>query len=129
VTPDELADRLEAAADRIAPAIERRVQHVGALGVADIRAHASGRPGPNVITGAYRASWQTLTRRIPYGAECTLGSEAPQARRLEFGFFGMTDSLGRLYHQPPYPHVQPALPQISATLRAQMLRAVEEVFE
>ncbi|WP_228981273.1 HK97 gp10 family phage protein [Streptomyces sp. DH12] len=129
MTPDELADRLEQAADRIGPAVERRIRHVGTLGVAEVRANASGRPGPNVITGAYRASWRADTRGIPYGAQCTIGSDAPQARRLEFGFYDMTDSLGRHYLQPPFPHVQPALPQIGATLRAQMRQALEEVFE
>ncbi|MEU4916870.1 MULTISPECIES: hypothetical protein [Streptomyces] len=128
MTPDDLADRLDQAADRIGPTVERRIRHVGTLGIASIRANASGRPGPNVITGAYRASWQSTTRRIPYGAQCTLGSDAPQARRLEFGFFDMTDSLGRHYMQPPFPHVQPALPRLGATLRTQIRHAVEEVF-
>jgi hypothetical protein len=126
VTPDELADRLERAADRIGPAIARGVQHTGVLGKARISGNASGRPGPNVITGAYRNSWQTENRHIPYGAECTIGTNAPQGRRLEFGFVG-TDSLGRSYNQPPFPHVQPALPYIGQTLMGQMRLAVAEV--
>ncbi|WP_435606718.1 hypothetical protein [Streptomyces ardesiacus] len=126
MTPDELADRFEAAAKRIGPAIAHGVQHTGTLGQARIRGNASGRPGPNVITGAYRNSWQTQTRRLPYGAICTLGTNAPQGRRLEFGFTGV-DSLGRHYDQPPFPHVQPALPFIEAALMAQMRLAVAEV--
>lgn len=35
------------------------------------------------------------------------GFEPPYARRLEFGFIGV-DSLGRHYHQPPYPYMRPA---------------------
>ncbi|WP_432185498.1 hypothetical protein [Streptomyces tendae] len=126
MTPDELADRFESAAKRIGPAVARGVEHTGTLGQARIRGNASGRPGPNVITGAYRNSWQTQTRRLPYGAQCTLGTNAPQGRRLEFGFTGV-DSLGRHYDQPPFPHVQPALPFIEATLMAQMRLAVAEV--
>lgn len=34
-------------------------------------------------------------------------SDAPQARRLEYGFVGI-DSIGRYYRQPPFPHVEPA---------------------
>jgi hypothetical protein len=126
VTPDELADKLELAAKKIGPAIAHGVEHTGTLGKARIAGNASGRPGPNVITGAYRNSWQTSTRRLPYGAICTLGTNAPQGRRLEFGFVG-ADSLGRNYNQPPFPHVQPALPVIEATLMASMRLALAEV--
>lgn len=126
MTPEELAARLESAAHRIGPAIARGVEHTGTLAQARIRGNASGRPGPNVITGAYRNSWQTETRRLPYGAMCTIGTNAPQGRRLEFGFVG-TDSLGRNYNQPPFPHVEPAIGFIGATLLAQMRLAVAEV--
>jgi len=126
MTPEQFADRLERAATRIGPAIARGVDHAGTLGQARIRGNASGRPGPNVITGAYRNSWQTHTRRIPHGTICTLATDAPQGRRLEYGFVGI-DSLGRHYAQPPFPHVQPALPFIQDTLMASMRLAVAEV--
>jgi hypothetical protein len=127
VTPDELADRLEHAASKIGPAVQKAVKHTGTLGAARIRGFASGRPGPNVISGDYRSSWQpTPTRRLPYGAMCTIGTTEPQGRRLEFGFVG-TDSLGRYYDQKPFPHVQPALPFIEQTLMASMRLAVAEV--
>jgi hypothetical protein len=127
VTPDELADRLENAADQLGPAISRRVVHTAEVGRGMIRANASGRPGPNVITGKYRASWEVVSRAIPYGAECTIGTNAPQGRRLEFGFWDMTDSIGRHFYQPPYPHVGPAVLGIELILREQMRDAVEEV--
>ncbi|MDX3232889.1 hypothetical protein [Streptomyces sp. ME19-01-6] len=126
MTPDELADRLEDAARRVGPATHRHMSHVGELGRAQIRGHASGRPGPNVITGDYRNSWQVVNRRLPYGAQCTIGTDRPQGRRLEFGFYG-TDSIGRTYAQPPFPHVQPSLPTITAALRMAMRSAVEEI--
>ena len=125
---DELADRLETAADRTGDVIQSRMRHVGALGVARIKQNASGRPGPNIITGRYRASWRSETRGIPYGAECTLGTDAPQGRRLELGFTGY-DSLGRYYDQPPFPHVQPAIGFIEDTLHEQMRAAVGEILD
>lgn len=126
MTPDELADRLDGAADRLPDAITRGVQHVGELGRGMIRANASGRPGPNVITGKYRSSWETVTRHIAVGATVTIGTHAPQGRRLEFGFFDMYDSLGRHFFQPPFPHVGPAVPRMEAMLQEQMRHAVEE---
>ncbi|MFC9736223.1 HK97 gp10 family phage protein [Streptomyces hydrogenans] len=128
MTPDEFADRLEAAADRLPDTITSGVAHTAMVGIGHIRANASGRPGPNVITGRYRSSWEPdRGRRIPYGAECTIGTSKPQGRRLEFGFTGY-DSIGRYYEQPPFPHVGPAIPVIEATLKDQMRHAVEEAF-
>lgn len=127
MTPDELADRLERAADNLGPAIERRIRHVGEVGRGLIRGNATGRPGPNRITGQYWSSWQTQVRGIPYGAECTIGTDRPQGRRLEFGFVG-PDSLGRVYNQPPFPHVGPAIPAIEGMLRVGMVAALDEVF-
>lgn len=126
MTPEELATRLEQAATRIGPAIRRGVEHTATVGIARIRGNASGRPGPNVVTGAYRSSWRAETRLLPYGALCTIGTELPYGRRLEFGFTG-TDSIGRYYDQPPFPHVQPALGYIGSTLLTQMRLAVSEV--
>ncbi|MEU8682982.1 HK97 gp10 family phage protein [Streptomyces sp. NPDC048611] len=125
MTPDQLADRLETAARRIRPAVRDSVEHAAELGRAQIKGHASGRPGPNVITGQYRNSWQIERRHLPYGAQCTIGTMEPYGRRLEFGFVG-ADSLGRVYNQPPFPHVQPALPAMTAALRFGMISAVAE---
>lgn len=127
MTPDELADRLESAAGGLGGAITRRVQHTAELGRGMIRANATGRPGPNVITGKYRSSWETVTRHIAVGARVTIGTRAPQGRRLEFGFWDMTDSIGRHFFQPPYPHVGPAIPRMETVLQQQMRDAVEEV--
>jgi hypothetical protein len=127
VTPDELADRLERAADKVGPAVQKRMRHVATLGIATIRRNASGRPGPRAITGAYRRSWKPDHQPLPHGAHCTIGTSAPQGRRLEFGFWDMYDSLGRHFYQPPRPHVQPALPLIGTILRNQMGEAIGEV--
>ncbi|MFI1177014.1 hypothetical protein [Streptomyces melanogenes] len=53
-----------------------------------------------------------------------VGTSAPQARRLEFGFVGV-DSLGRRYAQRPYPHLGPAVEQAGPRLVQELGRAVE----
>jgi hypothetical protein len=126
VTPEELANRLEKAADRLPGAIEAMMHHQGMLLLSRIRANASGRPGPNVVTGRYRASWQVVADRVPGGARVIVGTEAPQGRRLEFGFVG-TDSLGRTYNQPPFPHVGPAVQQTEQDLPEAIKRTIMEV--
>lgn len=83
------------------------VRHYGLLLTTRIQANASGRPGPNVVTGDYRRSWTTRFTQAGTVSESESGTNAPQARRLEYGFHG-ADSLGRVYDQAPLPHVGPA---------------------
>lgn len=71
-----------------------------------IKAAASGRPGPNVISGEFRGGIALDVDGGPGHASATVSSDAPQAYRLEFGFHG-ADSLGRHYNQPPYPSFGP----------------------
>lgn len=70
---------------------------------AAVKRRASGRPGPNVITGKYRNSIKFRMVRSGLTPAAEVYTEAPQARRLELGFAGV-DSLGRTFHQPPFPH-------------------------
>lgn len=84
--------------------------------VEEIRIRASGRPGPNVQTGAYRDSWYVVAD----GNQRIVTTDAPQARRLELGFSGV-DSLGRVYDQPPFPHVRPAADAIETTYVRDMI--------
>jgi hypothetical protein len=70
--------------------------------------HASGRPGPNVVTGAYVANMRVMLVMGREYRQAMVANSSPQARRLEYGFYG-TDSLGRVYHQGPFPHMRPAL--------------------
>jgi hypothetical protein len=88
-----------------------------------VRAHASGRPGPNIITGKYWESIKYRTKTTPVGFVAEVYSNAPQAYRLEYGFVG-TDSLGRHYNQPPFPHFRPALQEISGQFHIGMTVAV-----
>jgi hypothetical protein len=93
----------------------------GALLQTEVRRNASkprsGPPGPRLITGNYVRSITRRTTRTATGSVAEVGSNAPQARRLEFGFVG-TDSLGRRYNQPPYPHFAPALAKIEPAFQA-----------
>jgi hypothetical protein len=73
-----------------------------------VKANASGRPGPRAQTGDYRRSISLQVRREGSSIVAEVSSNAVQAARLEYGFWGMTDSLGRLFHQPAYPHFGPA---------------------
>lgn len=94
----------------------------GALLQTEVRRNASkprsGPPGPRLITGNYVRSINRRTTKTPTGSVAEIGSNAPQARRLELGFMGLRDSLGRLYHQPAYPHFAPALAKIEPAFQA-----------
>lgn len=96
---------------------------------AKVRANASGRSGvtytpvgggtpgeigPRVQTGDYRRSIRLSVRGAGVGGEdvAEVFTNSPQGRRLERGFLGLTDSLGRTFHQPPYPHFNPALDDV-----------------
>lgn len=125
MTPEELAERLEKAAARAPAAVTATVRHEGALLRSLIQANASGRPGPNIITGRYHASWRVVAERIAAGAQVTVGTEAPQGPRLEFGFVG-TDARGRTVNQPPYPHVGPSVDEMGKKLPLVFKRAIGE---
>ncbi|MFE7119027.1 HK97 gp10 family phage protein [Streptomyces sp. NPDC057654] len=105
---------LAAALARLGPAARARTRtitrHHAMLLRVRIQRNASGRPGPQVITGQYRASWDVRMSGGAGQVTAEVYSDAPQARRLEYGFVGV-DALGRHYRQPPYPHVEPAWKQ------------------
>jgi hypothetical protein len=85
------------------------VRKHGTLLQARVRAHASGRPGPRIRSGDYNRSIVLDIGGITGGDNyAEVGTNEPQGRRLEHGFFD-TDSLGRVYRQPPYRHFSPAL--------------------
>lgn len=91
--------------------------------VVQVQHNTSGRPGPRAITGKYRASWQSDVYRAGPVIVGEVGTNAPQARRLEFGFVGV-DSLGRHYNQPPFPHLGPAVDAFAPLLRRELRNAV-----
>jgi hypothetical protein len=99
---------MRASSREVRTKMDKLVRHNGALLRTKVLGKASGRPGPNVITGDYRRSWQHKHTGGGGGSSRSeVGTNAVQARRLEYGFAG-ADSLGRVYNQPPYPHARPA---------------------
>lgn len=96
------------------------------FGVAEVRRNASGRPGPRIVTGNLLGSIRSDWRISGDVFEGQIGTNAVYARRLEFGFVG-PDSLGRVYNQPPYPFMNPAVPAIRARLIAASGEAARQV--
>lgn len=118
-------DFLEASKETDAK-LKALVVHHGHLLRTRVMANASGRPGPNVVTGDYRRS---ITVQFYAGDGqfiATVGTNLPQARRLEYGFHG-ADSLGRVYNQPPFPHFGPALDQVAGPFNAGIAALLETI--
>lgn len=105
----------------IIPRTTVQVNKHGVLLVTKIQGRASGRPGPRIITGNYRRSWTGHPVQVAGGPGYIAGSSAPQGPRLEHGFSG-TDSLGRHYNQPPFPHVKPAADEIERVFIADIAK-------
>lgn len=91
--------------------------------------NASGRPGPRIVTGQYIT---TIKARRGRGSldrySVSVTSDHPAAYRLEYGFVGM-DALGRMYHQPPYPHFRPAVAKIQPILIQELSRSLVKTWE
>lgn len=100
----------------------RRVNEVFAPIVVDTaKQFATGRPGPNIITGAFYRSIHVIGT---WAMGFAFGSDEPQAERLEYGFIGR-DSMGREYNQPPYPSMRPALWYWRGPWKRAMLQAAK----
>lgn len=123
-----LADRLDEAASRVGPEINRTVQQQGRLLRALIMERASGRPGPNVISGDYRGSWEPEPFGVPDGGGVEVGTREPQGRRLEYGFYDMTDSIGRHFFQRPLPHVGPSVNELEQNWPDPFKQACDRIF-
>lgn len=125
---DDLAPRLDRAADRVGPETNRTVQQQARLALAMIKFNASGRPGPNIITGDYFDSWESVPFAVPDGGGADIHTDRPQGRRLEYGFMNRYDSIGRFYRQPPFPHVEPAVNDLSPEYERAFHQALDRIF-
>ncbi|WP_326737047.1 HK97 gp10 family phage protein [Streptomyces sp. NBC_01022] len=121
---DEIAAQLQARAARALPAAISVVRHYAMLLETQIKANASGRPGPNAPTGDYRRSWTNEVHVTGEAVTGIVGTAKPQGRRLEYGYVG-PDSLGRVYAQPPYAHVGPAVELVGPLFRAALGRVAD----
>lgn len=108
----QLTASLRRAASTAPRQVARVVQHHGMLLQTRVRANASGRPGPRAQTGDYRRSIALTTSTQGDAVSAEVGTNMPQAWRLEAGFTG-ADSLGRVYEDPPRPHFGPAFSKTS----------------
>lgn len=124
-TPAEIAARMRADAILQQKRLEQTTEEFGFRLVTEVRAHMSGRPGPNVITGDLRRGVFLVLNHPADGVyRAIAASNSPQARRLENGFIGV-DSLGRHYHQPPYPAFRPAVEALLPAYRAAVVQALD----
>ena len=105
-----------AALDRVVvqASVEARAAVAELAGLIEKRAkaNASGRPGPNVITGTLRRGIRSepITPWGLRGWRTRVGPTVIYSRRIELGFHGV-DRLGRHYDQPGYPYFVPAFRQ------------------
>lgn len=104
-------------------AVKPVVVHYGTLLQTRVKANASGRPGPRAPSGDYRRGIGLEFDFSGLTSRATVGTNAPQGRRLEWGFHG-TDSLGRTYAQPPYPHFGPAVDALGGPFELAVSEAV-----
>ncbi|GHE15315.1 HK97 gp10 family phage protein [Streptomyces alanosinicus] len=123
--PDQLAATLSRGGKTVLSAADLAMRHSAKALVDQVQRNASGRPGPRVITGRYRASWQSDVHRAGPVIVAEVGTRAPQGRRLEFGFVGV-DSLGRHYAQRPFPHLGPTVGTFGPLLVRELEKAIAE---
>lgn len=116
---ETLGASLRLAGGSFAPIIDKVLSAAASAAQTQIRANASGRPGPRVQTGNYRRSWTIHRGRDGTTRWYEVGTNSPQGWRLEMGFVGV-DSLGRHYNQPPFPHVGPVADKLDSSIEADM---------
>lgn len=115
---DRLLKKINRTPSLLERELDEAVQRYGHALLEAVRRHASGRPGPNAVTGAYRNAMVLEFR----DGGAFVSNQSEQTRRLEYGFVGV-DSLGRMYNQPPYPHFAPALAEVRPKFRADVAGA------
>jgi hypothetical protein len=123
----QLISALERLDGGIGQAVGRAMARTAAGGEGIMKGKASGRPGPRVITGDFRRSIVGQVIGVSGGVwSIQIGSNAPQAARLEYGFSG-PDILGRVFDQPPFPYAGPSAPAILQLGGDQVLAEVSKV--
>lgn len=110
-------------------AVRGAVREQGLVFRGKVQARASGRPGPRAQTGDYRRSISMQMSGTTTVTRVEVGTNSPQGRRLEFGFWGLMDSLGRLFHQPAYPHFDPAADEMEQLFPVAIERRIGTALE
>ena len=106
----DLAAKFRALADDIkGPALEAATRAAALPVLNQVRITVPEGGKTPYKTGTYRRSFALETvEKTPERCRVEVGTDAPQARRLEYGFVG-ADKLGRVYNQAARPHIRPAL--------------------
>jgi hypothetical protein len=107
-------------------AVDSSLATWAAIGLARLKLAASGRPGPRRVTGDYTRSMNMQVARSAGGVSASIGTNAAQALRLEYGFVG-SDSLGRRYNQQALPHFAPTFEWLASAVQASMPGVVQRV--
>ena len=122
-------DEFVAALDRVATRTSAELRAAAGEMAGELekqaKLNASGRPGPEVVTGTLRRGI-THDPVTPYGVagwQTKVGPTVIYSRRIELGFHG-ADSLGRVYNQPGYPYFLPAVKDSQPRLAAIFARHV-----
>lgn len=108
----EFAGRMERAANRVGGSMRKAVEDYAQTLEGEIKNRQGGGGAPQVLTGDYRGSWTHEVNQSGGTVNGVVGTNKPQARRLEYGFVG-PDRLGRVFHQAPRPHVGPAIQAVT----------------
>lgn len=124
---NELARDLGKAAVSSGARAYKLIRHHGMRLQAQVKANASGRPGPRIQTGDYNRSIGLMVGIEGGGPIARVGTNRPQGRRLEKGFVG-TDDAGRTFNQPPFPHFGPAVDQVGLAFERDVLDEMMKVF-
>lgn len=103
--------------------LDRDAVRLGAATLAQLKLHASGRPGPRRITGDYTRQMNMQAEHGAEGVKVTIGGTGVQGPRLEFGFTG-TDSRGRRYNQRAFPHYGPTYEWLVSQLDGSVPNAI-----
>lgn len=108
------------------------MRSVARMGAEELRKEivnqASGRPGPEIVTGLYTMGFEVQEDTLFFANQwvvSVVNENGVQWRRLEYGFTGI-DALGRHYDQPPFAHIRPAIEIASPKIQR---RAEEELVE
>ena len=124
----DLAETFRALADDIrGPALEAatRAAALPVLNQVRITEPEGGRTPYK--TGTYRRSFHMETvEKTPERCTVQVGTDSPYGKRLEYGFVG-ADKLGRVYNQPPRPHVRPALDENKGAAVQEFRAAVADI--
>jgi hypothetical protein len=94
--------------------LRRRIQENANTGI-----HGPREPHIPGTTGRFTGGGRAVSASV--------WTNAPQANRLEYGFWGMTDRIGRTFHQPAYPHIGPAVDEIEERFAVQLDAVVASI--